>query len=1034
MKSPVLVKNFSKGIVGPRGQFRQDVESVVQNATNFIVERDGSLRNRPATTPIGIPLLKHDKFVVFDFKGETYTLVYDPLIFCKFRNVEPPHKDLVTDGVISASATTDQKNDIRDYVKQVYQRTDFGAPEGIVRKNWPDDVTFYGHNNEDKPRNPWYPEEYLFTSPANGGQEGLDGFFRLNHAGDKQFGTVYNRYVRYRVQTIEDYTWAHGSTPPTSTTQGAVYQNDSVNGPRRMIYDGRLGLTRILYHSFYHFRMLLYRGTEVISDQCRLSMPVTYDLFGEDNCPEGRVPTPSDFDINDEGTSVWREKFTTPIDMEYRATVGTDTVMFFDSSGRLPPLVCDPKLGMVNDFRTIWNPQIMSFLIPSVYDPRAYKVGPGTINEQLYLSDFAGGDAKTGVGKFKDAVPEGSFSTDAHFRVDYAPRYFKALLPVMEADRTAERFTLGIANKDEAWFDNRTDPPTFERSTGYYNRISLENTNDIASIDSASGEIPIRFVQNGSANLSKDILKIFGNMGVTPVVNGDRPILYPFRWADYVGTAGRDFAQPEPVREIVRPFRRGFTQTYSYPDQWDSVSATQRFGFWLSYINPSFGLMLIRYSKISATLDISKFHRYLPILFTPASLEYDSEGKPLFATSSTIITKLGSSPDLSAGTVSDTAYVVANFGGIKTEIDRGSDAYTNFDSLYWDDFPAYNSGTFFNSLLFLQSRLLMTSRDQFDASLYSTVAGITTSFVPFRMDFSIYKVKVVNSTENPLANDGYRHTFSTEGGVAIFNIALLGGRLQISTTRGPITISGSIDAESLPSSTNVTFGKEELPSTNLPIELLSTFYQLSEGGRNLFLRQESNELQRNRYIDVGSAIGDFTGEGIISVFPIQNSGRLIALTLQGVFHGLVNDDGTVVWTQLDFGVRDSSIFISNDLLYLKGKGGLEVLNFNDLTPIEEDVELSLQLISPPAYFWNAEGQLRPELGAGVMNYSNGGLVGDFDQRVLVGSNENENQFSSNDREMVPFGPVSLADDRDGLKFTFLGRNIKVDSVRFEVGT
>ena len=86
MKFPIRQPNFSGGMRGPRGQFREDNQNSFVHAENFIVDRDGSLRNRPAllTAPSEIPLLDTDNVLRIEANDTTYTLVYDPLLFIEW--------------------------------------------------------------------------------------------------------------------------------------------------------------------------------------------------------------------------------------------------------------------------------------------------------------------------------------------------------------------------------------------------------------------------------------------------------------------------------------------------------------------------------------------------------------------------------------------------------------------------------------------------------------------------------------------------------------------------------------------------------------------------------------------------------------------------------------------------------------------------------------------------------------------------------------------------------------------------------------
>ena len=74
---------------GPRGQFRSDTANSFVHAENFLVERDGSLRNRPAlnqTSTAGITILDTDKFLPIEANDTTYYLVYDPLLFIEWED------------------------------------------------------------------------------------------------------------------------------------------------------------------------------------------------------------------------------------------------------------------------------------------------------------------------------------------------------------------------------------------------------------------------------------------------------------------------------------------------------------------------------------------------------------------------------------------------------------------------------------------------------------------------------------------------------------------------------------------------------------------------------------------------------------------------------------------------------------------------------------------------------------------------------------------------------------------------------------
>ena len=66
--------------------YKRQIKNSFQHAENFLVERDGSLRNRPASNPLGVPTLPSDEVLLFDFRGQAYTIVYDPLYVMEFES------------------------------------------------------------------------------------------------------------------------------------------------------------------------------------------------------------------------------------------------------------------------------------------------------------------------------------------------------------------------------------------------------------------------------------------------------------------------------------------------------------------------------------------------------------------------------------------------------------------------------------------------------------------------------------------------------------------------------------------------------------------------------------------------------------------------------------------------------------------------------------------------------------------------------------------------------------------------------------
>ena len=88
---PLVSQNdFSGGIAGKLAQHKVTDLSYIEDSENFVPNRDGSIRSRASATQLDIRTNPYDRVLKFTFKGEEFTLVYDPICKRRFRKVDFP--------------------------------------------------------------------------------------------------------------------------------------------------------------------------------------------------------------------------------------------------------------------------------------------------------------------------------------------------------------------------------------------------------------------------------------------------------------------------------------------------------------------------------------------------------------------------------------------------------------------------------------------------------------------------------------------------------------------------------------------------------------------------------------------------------------------------------------------------------------------------------------------------------------------------------------------------------------------------------
>ena len=113
MKVKVVQNDFSGGVTGKTGQYKDKELNTIQNSRNLVAGRSKSLRTIPGVTETPLNILPTDKYLNFTFKGRVYHLVYDTL--CKSRwlgqsRANPIHGDGIALGGLSGN------NDVRTLI------------------------------------------------------------------------------------------------------------------------------------------------------------------------------------------------------------------------------------------------------------------------------------------------------------------------------------------------------------------------------------------------------------------------------------------------------------------------------------------------------------------------------------------------------------------------------------------------------------------------------------------------------------------------------------------------------------------------------------------------------------------------------------------------------------------------------------------------------------------------------------------------------------------------------------------------------
>ena len=107
MKVKVVQNDFSGGVTGKTGQYKDKNLNTIQNSRNVISGRSKSLRTIPGVTELPLNILPTDKYLNFTFKGRIYHVVYDTL--CKSRwipqsRIDPLKGDSLTLGSLSGDS------------------------------------------------------------------------------------------------------------------------------------------------------------------------------------------------------------------------------------------------------------------------------------------------------------------------------------------------------------------------------------------------------------------------------------------------------------------------------------------------------------------------------------------------------------------------------------------------------------------------------------------------------------------------------------------------------------------------------------------------------------------------------------------------------------------------------------------------------------------------------------------------------------------------------------------------------------------
>lgn len=1020
MSLEVKIDNFYGGMKGPEGQYRGDVKNSILHANNLIVERDGSLRNRPAVKDLNIKTLPHDRSVVFEFEGEIYTYVYDPYISMSFREVHP--SDYPTSQEI-----------IEDY--GYFYNPDFSFNSAMFKNRVSPSV----YSPQD--------QEFinLFSNPPSSpiSQSTIDAFneWILDEKAMHRLylGEIINR--AYRLQNEYFYIAINGEE--WRGYNGSGWTSQSWSTPQDM-FDTlkaepwfkilRLGLNEGHSSAFYS-RSLLYRREILVETNIYRPFPMDTRILEAERSGGQAVNFPEvrSLQVNRSGRIPWRQAVGVDEtqDYSYRVEKGVNRIFLINPAGLLPPLVIDMHRKDANEF--------------NIYDLRCQWMSPP------FASDNQNGP-RAGVLQMPSVLTLEEFNVLRSIRFDFfRPGFATGALIANDAQFRSERQTASN------FFERNPITTEIEPSLRFGQiatdapRIVPDNLDAQQVILDNPGRNFIHFRSTDPVTMRNNIDQFtrVGRHGFNvSLFYGDNYILMPIS-VNGVTSVFKDRSS-EGSKETI-PWGRDTSTEEGVVRNNFGIELRTPLSTYLSYYNPGFDLIEVGARQSSAapyhgTGGVNSLrYSYWAFPFVPSYTDKDTFGQVIKRNhiDTSIVYPLASDLSLSGNTAALYSLQVLlavlldrrNFdpfahpfspGGWVAQTLRGDVQFTlRGNGIFGNYVHGINQFDFFTDAKAIFSRVLFFwPRRKRESLTGSSNTGVDSGI----FSFNAYE-NILALSEDPLIKRGFLYNFSSEGGIEGSWTAILRGELQVGTTRGFVNLGEN--AVNVQGFNDATLTVEDNPSQFRPFTLFTATYQFLNDARTLYIIEESDELKRKQYRSYSSDISDYLREGLTKVHAIQDVGRIAILTNKRVFTGMVRDDGTIAWTELTFGADVIEMFEDRDILYIQTQEKVFSLDFKEFTPIEEGVEVSMVLPSPLAYSIKSDAIIPERLTQ--YEILKGHLIGEITKHAQIGSMKDPRQFTSQTKTSVQFGRVGLKDQDDAAKIEFIGRQVRISAGLLTIG-
>ena len=1077
MKLDVKIANFRGGMKGKYGQFREDIKDSFLHAENLIQERDGSLRSRPAfKAQTDIQLLPYDHTLSFVWGGDTYTVVYDPLM--------------------ELTLMKDHPNNIR-----TTRNYDPSEPELTLL--WDKPRSEFGSTFES--RYDLIAQLKRDQATAGNSQAGFETW--INDARALfQFGRnkdLYNLQASaYNIKQLREYT---ALAIRLFISRGSAVPNFPIRIPTELPHNRTLSLwlqqrredmvSNTLIQLIYkrdaanpvnYSRFLIYKNSKLISTSLYRPLSSTQPGYYDE------IESPLNATVGTLRDGSFRDQFKGEVNtLSYRAEVAStiDHVVLTDDQGKLPTLVidmskADSDIVQAYDIRIPWL---------STRDVSSRKEIYLRYIQQSYLTqeefDNALKTEESGVmvvGFGKPPLPAGD--TDPY---------------VYNSDRTTSQSIIdGIAEGLSG--DNSISVEGQQNRSGTVYRAEYKvteayqrgandgdtSTNNHAPISDITSEgienVPVNqvsymYVRHDDGEV-EDTVKDLGPDQVT---------LNPF-WVETF--------EERPDQEVFYAFVKkhtfnplyGFNQNnenartyfgqrddpetkqdYSASDQLNQRNASIRMnsaavgGGVISTDVPNFefiGFYMKTFMmwgwRMKIDNDITAFHRnqwvtYFPMPISPmyqTHLQYPFITDFVDPTVALLFGRVGGNvfdrwqryirdifvhipPDSVTGTSlefieeDNLNYVVASDQvsvqalGVKQQITTIGLQHPSveFPTRIIRKNELCNIEEFFTGAVATQGRLALSGLPNLLCVTNNTGAGDGL----FNFD---YYGNFAASPEEPQLNLGYVQPLVIEEDSRILYLILnTQGQVVVGTTRGDITFAVLTKNNII----NGVFVRQLTEEGSIPVSIFTARYQIFRRGKEIFLTQASEEYQRTRYISVANDLQDFLDGRIDQIAALQSHGRLVARSGTKVFIGMVDPEGKVTWTEISTGLPIRSISADDDILILHDSAGIKQLDLSETTDIEDNAPLSLTLLAPLAYACKKQDFSPAKLD--TFHIQNGYILGQFKGDIIVGTEQILNAGSHYRRDAIPLYKMSGKNWQDSIKFTFKGRKIILHTAFFEVG-